>query len=293
MYPHLKNNPISWHPGINRGLAILFLITLFFSFYHEMNYYWKEAYRQSTQAQYVLHMTQTILPGNQDIIRFNKLWLVNYSLTFMTVIGFINSYVLKHQPLARVLSFISPFLLLIFCAAGLNAINELKDSYLSPKYPNLYSYTSFLIAVRYISLTFPIFLIISNYNSLKRNLIPSNWRMYFNIAMHFFIIWILSSELKYLLELNGIYNSTKIGLSILWSIYSLTLILIGIIWSKQYLRIMAISLFAITLIKLFFYDLSHLDILRKTIVFIVLGILLLITSYFYNRNKERLFGKNQ
>jgi uncharacterized membrane protein len=51
----------------------------------------------------------------------------------------------------------------------------------------------------------------------------------------------------------------------------------------------AILLFTITLVKLFFYDISHLDTISKTIVFISLGILLLIISYLYIRYRNAIF----
>jgi uncharacterized membrane protein len=66
------------------------------------------------------------------------------------------------------------------------------------------------------------------------------------------------------------------------------LILIGLgIWKKKkYLRIGAIALFGITLYKLFFYDISDLDTIAKTIVFVSLGALLLIISFLYNKYKQ-------
>ncbi len=50
--------------------------------------------------------------------------------------------------------------------------------------------------------------------------------------------------------------SNKLALSILWGIYALLLIILGIWKKKKHLRIGAIALFAVTLIKLFFYDIS-------------------------------------
>jgi len=81
-------------------------------------------------------------------------------------------------------------------------------------------------------------------------------------------------------------QSYKLGLSILWGIYSLLLIALGIWKKKKYLRIGAISLFGVTLIKLFLYDIKYLDTISKTIVFVLLGILLLIISFLYNKYKH-------
>jgi uncharacterized membrane protein len=78
-------------------------------------------------------------------------------------------------------------------------------------------------------------------------------------------------------------QSYKLGLSILWGVYSLLLISIGIWKKKKHLRIGAIALFAVTLIKLFIYDISNMETISKTIVFVSLGILLLIISFLYNK----------
>jgi uncharacterized membrane protein len=68
------------------------------------------------------------------------------------------------------------------------------------------------------------------------------------------------------------------------------LIGLGISGRKRYLRIAAIALFGATLIKLFFYDISKLDTVMKTLLFLALGVLMLIISFLYNKYKKYLFG---
>ena len=113
--------------------------------------------------------------------------------------------------------------------------------------------------------------------------------MYFDLFVSLTILWILSSELLEWLDLGGFSSNYKLGLSILWGSYSLLLIVIGI-WKKlKYLRIAAIMLFGITLAKLALYDISDMDTLSKTIVFILLGILLLVISFLYNKYRKIIF----
>ena len=88
------------------------------------------------------------------------------------------------------------------------------------------------------------------------------------------------------MDLAGSNQSYKLGLSILWGVYALLLIALGIWKKKKYLRVGAIVLFSITLIKLFFYDISSLNTIAKTIVFVSLGVLLLIISFLYNKYKH-------
>ncbi len=105
-------------------------------------------------------------------------------------------------------------------------------------------------------------------------------------AFHLILILLVSSELINWMDLSGSARSNRLGLSILWGVYSLGLILLGIFKGKKYLRIMAILFFTITLLKLFFYDLIDMDIVSKTVLFVVLGTLLLIISFLYNKYKH-------
>jgi uncharacterized membrane protein len=111
-------------------------------------------------------------------------------------------------------------------------------------------------------------------------------RKYFDFLLHTSIVWVSSSELIHWMNMVGSTQSYKLGLSILWGVLALLLISLGIWKKKKYLRIGAIALFAVTLIKLFFYDLTDLDTISKTIVFVSLGALLLIISFLYNKFKD-------
>ena len=115
-----------------------------------------------------------------------------------------------------------------------------------------------------------------------------NLKMAYSLLLHTTILWIASSELISWLDMADSTQSYKLGISILWGIYALLLISLGIWKNKKYLRIGAIALFSITLLKLFLYDISHLDTISKTVVFLSLGILLLIISFLYNKFKHKI-----
>ena len=48
-------------------------------------------------------------------------------------------------------------------------------------------------------------------------------------------------------------------------------------------------LFGATLVKLIFYDISDLNTISKTIVFVSLGVLLLISSFLYTKYRKLIF----
>jgi uncharacterized membrane protein len=105
--------------------------------------------------------------------------------------------------------------------------------------------------------------------------------------------WILSSELIHWMHMTNASESYKLGLSVLWGTYSLFLIAIGIWKKNKPLRIGAIVLFGITLLKLFIYDISHLSTIAKTVVFVSLGVLLLVIPFLYNKYKHIISDENE
>lgn len=107
-----------------------------------------------------------------------------------------------------------------------------------------------------------------------------------DILLYTALIWILSSELFSWMDIMKFSQSYKLALSILWGVYALLLIVLGIWKNKKHIRIIAIVLFSVTLLKLFFYDLSHLNTISRTVVFVTLGSLLLIISFLYNKYKN-------
>jgi uncharacterized membrane protein len=52
-------------------------------------------------------------------------------------------------------------------------------------------------------------------------------------------------------------------------------------------------LLGITLVKLFFYDLSSLSTISKTVVLLVLGMIMLMASFLYNKFKDSIFGEEE
>lgn len=78
----------------------------------------------------------------------------------------------------------------------------------------------------------------------------------------------------------------KIGYPILWGVLSFVFLIIGIKKQNKQLRIIALSLLGITIIKLFFYDIKNVSETGKIIAFILLGVLILIISFVYQKIKK-------
>jgi len=78
----------------------------------------------------------------------------------------------------------------------------------------------------------------------------------------------------------------KAGLSILWSICSFIMMWLGMQYKFRPLRIISLSLFTVTLVKLFVYDIRNIPPGGKIAAFILLGVLLLTVSFMYQRLKK-------
>lgn len=80
----------------------------------------------------------------------------------------------------------------------------------------------------------------------------------------------------------------KAGLSIVWGICSFGMMWLGMKYRFKTLRIISLTLFTITLIKLFLYDIQNIPPGGKIAAFILLGVLLLIISFMYQRLKKMI-----
>jgi len=112
----------------------------------------------------------------------------------------------------------------------------------------------------------------------------------------FVFIFVGSSELDHLTVLTQVdannsiqamlLQSRKISYPIFWGITSFTLMFIGMKSKNQMFRIISLSVFAITLIKLFTWDIIGINEAGKITAFISLGILLLVVSFMYQKLKR-------
>ncbi len=84
--------------------------------------------------------------------------------------------------------------------------------------------------------------------------------------------------------------ASQLSLSIVWATYASALVSMGIVRKMRLLRMLGIFLIGITIAKVFFFDLSELKTIYRITSFVILGLLLLLVSYFYNRFKHRIFG---
>ncbi|MCI0487653.1 MAG: DUF2339 domain-containing protein [Blastocatellia bacterium] len=91
------------------------------------------------------------------------------------------------------------------------------------------------------------------------------------------------------MELKRLTDLKHLSLSVGWLLYSILLVGLGIMRRRPALRMLAILVFGISILKIFIYDLSFLETLYRIFSFIGLGLILLTVSYLYHRFKSLIF----
>lgn len=268
-YYRLQNPLLTPFARLFASLIPLFLITtIYIGFFLEIDLKWNLFQHQLVNYSYGIIAAQTL-----SLLSFGLMFM---SVLFLVNIKFVHSYRLAAFTCVAALVQVTAFLLI----GHSKSIDLLQDYLASEAFFGTLNIGFRYIALSLILLTLTLFQVQINQKELSDSF-KSTWQTVF----HSIVLLLLSSELVYWLEFNQVLNTLKLGLSILWGAYSLLLIAIGIAKNIKLLRVLAIVLFAITLIKLFAYDLSSYNTISKTIVFVSLGILLLIISFLYNKNK--------
>lgn len=108
---------------------------------------------------------------------------------------------------------------------------------------------------------------------------------------HQIIFWFFDSKSNNFYELQN--TIVRVGFPILWGIGSFVFMIIGMKNKLRIWRIISLVLFAITLLKLFIYDISEMGEAGKIIAFIGLGVILLIVSFMYQKLKNIVINENE
>ena len=174
----------------------------------------------------------------------------------------------------------------------------LINSYLFDDLSNNFSLIHFVTALAALSLAFFSW---NNINKISNNNITFvNLILWINIILS---VVILSKELDNIIllvnkpALDQIYymqdSVHRIGWPILWGVFAFVLMIIGMKKNMKMLRIISISLFFFTLLKLFAVDVWDMSEGGRIAAFISLGILLLIISFLYQKLRKLIFEEEE
>ncbi len=270
----------------------ILLIVLYCSFLMEILTFWNQLFLDSGVIRNTdLTMSQHF--RNEDFFKFSTLSVINYSLLFFSLLSLVNIARIRSSLLGNINLGLNAFVLGLFLTIGLYTIGGLRENYISQDLSQYYYRGTLYIGIRYISFIFAGIMIFSIFKYVRWELLKTSFRVEFDLLLHFSLLTVAGNELINWMDLYEPGQSYKLGLSILFGVYALLLVAMGIRKRKTHLRIGAIVLFAATLMKLFFYDIASLNTISKTIVFVSLGILLLISSFLYTKYGKRIFDDHE
>ena len=295
---HHKLYPSPWQKDADQNELLTFLLAtvlvlgIYFTFFGEISTYWLQEYKYTYSQHRNPGELLPIIYSRLDLARFRGVWLINYTLFYVSILALLNIKTIKSSALGVVSMGLNIAALLLFLTFGLTLLHQLQDSYLTQSVHSYFYHGPFNLVIRYVSLCFLALLLLTGGFSLRKMDLHQDLKVAYELCIYAAVIWWCSDELIFWVSSLNADNAYKLSLSILWGLYALFLVVIGIWKRKVHLRISAIGLFLVTLLKLFLYDIAHLNTIPKTIIFIALGILLLIVSYLYMKFKEWIEGKS-
>lgn len=242
---------------------------------------------------------------NYSWIRIKDVVLTMYGLLYFAVLLFIAGKK-WNQVVVRWIAFgFASLMVLLFLTMGLEQLGQLRSAYLEPISAEYFPPSSYFNYLRYLSFILFALLLFSIDRLLKSQPFDrfTLGRVYRYCLLHFLILVVLSNEL---LNINILIHYSpeestyqisktayKLGFTALWGIYSLAMIVYGIARKNQLLRITAFSLFGITILKLLLVDTWDLSTGYKVMAYILLGVILLIVAFLYQRFKNFLFSDDE
>ena len=217
---------------------------------------------------------------------FKLLSLQGFSIGYVSFWLWLNWQYVKEKHLATILVIVGLYALFIALIGGLTEIGILRDLYIQNKSINTVS----MMGIRYGYFLLIAALVLGIAYNLKKFMPSANTTKLIALVFNTTLLVLLCNEFIHWMDIGEYSNQYKLGLSIIFAVYALALVVTGISKKLKHIRIGGIILFGITLCKVLFYDLSSLSTISKTVVLIVLGVIMLIASFLYNKFKDSIFG---
>ncbi|WP_075590866.1 DUF2339 domain-containing protein [Labilibacter marinus] len=280
----LKDYPKS-SSFIYYALPAVLVFVIYYALHLEISLYWDTKFVESWIDIKKDESTYDGFVKNFDINKFKTMWLFNYTFLFAALGFIVNVKKIKNTTFTYAMVIIASLTMFLFITNGIYTLGELRDSFVSQENAQYYKISFFHVAVRYVSILLVGLTIYTGYLNFKNVQVAKHIKIGFELFIHATILVLLANELITWLSIYEVESAYKTALSILLGVYALFLIVVGIRQNKAHLRISAIALLGLTLLKLFFYDLVNLRTIEKIIVFVALGLLLLIISFLYNKYK--------
>lgn len=260
----------------------LLLLTIYSGFYKEVEAIWDSRYVNFPTGSD--ETTDYLNIVRNDMIDFRNISLFIYTALFVIAGSYFNQKKVRNHYLTYTLAVGAALSMIYMATQGLDSLAALRQTFLTYRDVDVNAPGLANVLIRYL-----VYLVVIPLAWVIRHAVKENeedFLSYWEVFVHLFLLLLLSSELVNILALARYDDNNQLSISILWGVYALGLIVYGLRRGKRYLRVLAIAIFGVTILKLLFHDLASLPTISKTIVMIILGTILLVASFLYNKFKR-------
>lgn len=275
----------SFIDSLRKYWSLFCVAVIYLSLRVEVSAIWVEKYH--TVAQVYESFAPDMHPGLNVFRKFENLSLIAVSAIFLMILLVLNIRKIHSLLFGRIYILGTVLTMLTFLTSGLYALRYLRSDHLNnPLITDLPD-----VAVwRYGIIMLLVALVILGWFQAKRGAFKPIVFVSYDCISHVGLLWVLTSELIRILEIYQSSQVYKLGLTILWGAYALMLVVLGIMLKRKHIRVMGITIFGVTLIKLLVYDLDHLSTIAKAGLFLLIGAFMLLVSYLYLKFRKKIFG---
>ena len=227
---------------------------------------------------------------------FNIQYLLLYTYAFVLVFSIVTSKVQNLSTPVRI-QFVLFTACFIIYVASINDSFDLSHQLLRDgRFIAVFGGHWFAVLLAGVIFVFTVQLVKKNFAAFKNSTIITwllcAWLVIFLSAE----TWLLANNVFYegeqsVAKINRVF--IKAVLPILWGLCSFLFMWLGMRHKYRALRIVSLTLFSITLIKLFVFDIRNIPAGGKIAAFFCLGVLLLVVSFMYQRLKQIIIEDEQ
>ena len=229
------------------------------------------------------HQFLTRFPGTDLNVLYMVLYFPVFIYLFLLIAGKLSSFKLSWEIDAALLSL--TIVIYLFCTQKYFDIQT--AILIDHKIPESHFIAHWVGAVFIILVFYRLIMICKD--NLQPYIKPVSWFLsgalvvFFSLEICLLIVFIFYLPGRSIDHIETIYIKT--GLPVLWGVASFAFMWLGMRYKTRVLRIISLTLFSITLVKLFAYDIENIPAGGKIAAFFCLGVLLLIISFMYQKVK--------
>lgn len=233
-----------------------------------------------------VHQSQRIFNNEAELIV-----ICLYNLIYFTTGAILANW--KGNQMAQKLFFgFGALCMLLYVAFGNMTIQQVRDNLFSGSGLNLYYQLHYFMPVLFVILIFVMYKMLLKFSSDLKHVHA------FTILTSLFGLYLICAEMDHLAvykfaatvnEKSVVLKHTQIaGYTIVWGCYSFLMMILGMRKKARAIRIFALIAFSITLFKLFAFDIRNISEGGKIVAFILLGVMLLVVSFLYQKLKKMI-----